>query len=95
MKQMMMDMKPESEMGDMTKPGEYTTEQMDDMLEDYVKAKMMEKDSSIMAMLKNHAAMKKQMMDEFLSMNPDKGKPKSIKDLKKIQQDKAMMSEED
>jgi len=90
------DMKPESEMGDLTKPGEYSTEQMDEMLEHLMAAKQMEKDSAIMAMLKNHAMSKKDMMTEFLDGAPsEKVKPKSIKDLKKIQQDKAMMSSED
>lgn len=82
---MKMDMsaKPKSEEPEETGQGEYSQEQLEEMLESYVQAKKIEKDPVLMGLLKDFAKSKNRMIDELFSENVSSEKPKSISDLKK------------
>ena len=67
--------------------GEYSSEQLDEMLETYVAAKRIEQDPEKMSMLKQYAQSKqKEVAGLFDGAQTEK--PKSLKDLKKIYSDK-------
>ena len=67
-----------------THEGEYSQEQLEEMLEVYTRAKKMESDPILMGLLKDYAKSKNRMIDEMFGENVGKQeKPKSIKDLKK------------
>lgn len=83
---MKMDMsaKPKSEEPEETGQGEYSQEQLEEMLEVFTRAKKMESDPVLMGLLKDYAKSKNRMIDEMFGENVGKEeKPKSLKDLKK------------
>lgn len=66
-----------------TNEGNYSQEQLDDMLEDYVRCKQIEQDPKLLAMLKDYALSKGKVINDLFGPNAGKGdKPKSLKDLK-------------
>lgn len=97
---MKMDMsaKPETEMDDEEMPstneGTYDQEQLECMLKYYVQAKKIEADPKILAMVKNYALSKNKMIEELFSPKDGSSSVSSIKDLKKIYNEKVMPKEE-
>lgn len=82
---MKMDMsaKPTGEDMEPTNDGNYSQEQLEEMLESFLEAKKIESDSKLMAMLKDYAMSKNKMVEELFNQ-PSKTAPvKSLKDLKK------------
>lgn len=83
---MKMDMsaKSKKEEPEETGQGEYSQEQLEEMLEAFVQAKKIEKDPILMGLLKDYAKSKNRLIDELFDENVSSvGKPKSIADLKK------------
>lgn len=76
-----------------TGQGEYSQEQLEEMLEAFVQAKKIESDPVLFGLVKDYAKSKNKMVDELFDENNTsaKLKPKSIADLKKR---RAKMDEE-
>lgn len=72
--------KPEE--GPETSPGEYTDDQLEDMLEAFVTAKEIEADPQKLAMLKDYAKSREKKIASLFDVN-NLPPPKSLKDLKK------------
>lgn len=68
--------------GPMSNEGTYSTEELDDMLEDFVKAKQIEADPKKLAMLKNYAISRNKAISDLFDINRMAPPPKSLKDLK-------------
>lgn len=78
-----------------TNEGSYSQEELDDMLEDFVRAKQIESDPKKLAMLKSYALSRSQAIADLFDVNKLPA-PKSLKDLKKAYDAKvASDSEED
>lgn len=65
-----------------SQPGEYSTDELDQMLEHFVQAKTIEADPKKLAMLKDYAMSKSKQTAELFDVN-NLPAPKSLKDLKK------------
>lgn len=82
-------MKDEGKIGEgsVSNEGEYTQEDLEEMLENFVKAKQIEADPAKLAMLKEFAQSKSKAITELFDVN--KVEPvKSLKDIKKIYNEK-------
>lgn len=66
-----------------TEDGTYSPEDMDCMLDHFIKAKQIEADPQKLAMLKNYAMSKQKVITDLFDVNK-LAPPKSLKDLKKI-----------
>lgn len=89
---MKMDMSAKPKDTEATNEGEYSQEQMEEMLEGYIQAKKIEADPQLFSLIKNYAASKSKMVEELFNAKPKTTPPKSIKDLKSAYNS---MSEED
>lgn len=81
---MKMDMtaKPEGDDMEKTNEGEYSQEQLEEMLEAFLQAKKIEADQKLFNTLKDYAMSKGKMVEELFN-TPSKTAPvKSLKDLK-------------
>lgn len=72
--------------------GEYTQEQLDEMLENFISAKQIEADPKKLAMLKDYATSKSKAIADLFSEN-NRPPVKSLKDLKKAYNEKVMSEE--
>jgi hypothetical protein len=81
---MKMDMsaKPTGEDMEPTNEGNYSQEQLEEMLESFVEAKKIESDPKLFAMVKDYAMSKNKMVEELFSVPSKTSAPKSLKDLK-------------
>lgn len=75
--------------------GEYTQEDLEEMLEAFIQAKHIEKDPKLLAMLKDYATSHSKMVEGLFDDNSDKPEIKSLKDVKKLYNDKVMAESED
>ena len=83
----MLDQKPTGT--EKTDDGNYSHEQLDEMLEHFIMMKGIEADPQKLNMLKKHAQMKSKMMTDMFEKG-DKATIRSIGDLKKVAQTKMM-----
>lgn len=69
-----------------TEDGVYSQEQLDDMLEDFIRVKNIEADPTLLGLLRDYAKSKNKMVDGMFSEETSEKteKPKSVADLKKI-----------
>ena len=65
-----------------TNEGNYSQEELDGMLEDFVKAKQIESDPKLFATLKSYAISRNKAIADLFSVN-NAPAPKTLKDLKK------------
>jgi hypothetical protein len=77
-----------------TNEGNYSQEQLEEMLEGYVRAKQIEADPQKLAMLKDYAMSKSKAVADLFDVNKTPP-PKSLKDLKKAYDVKVMEDDED
>lgn len=87
---MKMDMSAKPDDCEPTNEGNYSQEQLEDMLEDYINAKKIEADPKLFAMLKDFAMSKNKMTEELFKAGPNKPPAKSLKDLKSKYNDMVM-----
>lgn len=73
-------------------PGEYTQEQLEEMLEHFIASKQIEADPKKLALLKDYAMSKAKAVSDLFSEN-NRPPVKSLKDLKKAYNDKVMSEE--
>ena len=79
---------------DATNEGNYSQEQLEEMLEGFVKAKQIEADPVKLAMLKDYALSKNKAVSDLFDNNKI-APPKSLKDLKKAYDSKVMEEEDE
>lgn len=86
---MKMDMsaKPTGEDMAQTNDGNYSQEQLEEMLENYIEAKKIEADPKLFAMVKDYALSRNKMVEELLNQPSKSTPPKSLKDLKQKYKD--------
>ena len=79
---MKLDMSAKSGEGEPTSPGDYSEEDLEDMLENYLQAKKIEADPAIFTAVKEYAISRNKMVDELFNQPAKPVKAKSLADLK-------------
>ena len=79
---------------EMSNAGEYTSEQLDEMLEHFIEAKRVEADPKKLAMLRKYAQGKQKEVLDLFDVN-NVPPPKSLKDLKKTYAEKVAAEQDD
>lgn len=81
---MKMDMsaKPTGEGMEPTNEGNYSQEQLEEMLESFVSAKKIEADPKLFALVKDFAMSRNKMVEDLFNTPSKASAPKSLKDLK-------------
>jgi len=82
------DMKSSEDTGTESGPGEYTQEDLGEMLETVMKAKEIQSDEKVVRLLKNYAISKAKMVDQ-LFINPQKDAMVGLDKIKMKAQSKA------
>lgn len=74
---------------DEASPGEYTQDQLDEMLEHFIASKQIEADPKKLALLRDYAMSKNKAISDLFDVN-NRPPVKSLKDLKKKYNEKVM-----